>query len=68
MHTHRLCLDNQRDESEMFRNREHTPAFDEFLEFIGEKIELLGWEGYHGGLDTTSIVEMNFYSFILFFF
>lgn len=38
----------------MLRNRESTPAFDEFLELLGDKVELLGFEGYNGGLDTSS--------------
>jgi hypothetical protein len=29
-----------------------SPDFEEFLSFLGEKIELKGWEGYSGGLDT----------------
>lgn len=38
----------------MLKNRDHTPAFDEFLELLGDKVELQGWEGYNGGLDTSS--------------
>ena len=29
-----------------------SPAFSEFLEFIGTKIELKNWDGYAGGLDV----------------
>jgi hypothetical protein len=35
--------------------KEHpTPAFQEFLDFLGDKIELQGWKGFSGGLDTKS--------------
>lgn len=33
---------------------EHTsPAFTQFLEFLGERIELNGWTGYRAGLDVS---------------
>ncbi|EPZ36240.1 Rap GTPase activating proteins domain-containing protein [Rozella allomycis CSF55] len=46
---------NQSTEEEMFQNRlENTSAkFQEFLTFIGEKIELKGWKGYRAGLDVN---------------
>lgn len=43
---------DQTDENEMFGNNEMTPAFDEFLNFIGERITLKDWTGFSGGLDT----------------
>lgn len=33
------------------RTVETSPEFDQFLELLGEKIELLGWNGHNGGLD-----------------
>jgi hypothetical protein len=31
-----------------------SPNFEEFLTFLGEKIQLKGWNGYAGELDTQS--------------
>jgi len=39
-------------EEEMFSNVDSSPDFNEFLEFIGTKIELKGWKGYAGGLNV----------------
>lgn len=47
--------DNQKDENNMFGNKEMTPAFDEFLDFIGERIELKEWSHFSGGLDTKRV-------------
>ncbi len=43
---------NQHTENEFFNNHEEGPEFKEFLEWIGTKITLKGWEGYNAGLDT----------------
>ena len=32
-----------------------SPAFDEFCGLMGERMELLGWEHYRGGLDNKSV-------------
>ncbi|KAA8590754.1 hypothetical protein FQN60_001697 [Etheostoma spectabile] len=40
-------------EEELFGNSEESPAFVEFLEFLGEKIELHNFKGFRGGLDVT---------------
>ena len=47
---------NQHDENEIFRNQpnECSPAFWKFMDLIGNKIELQGWEGYRGGLDVKT--------------
>jgi hypothetical protein len=29
-----------------------SPAFEEFMEFLGDRIPLRGWTGYRGDLDT----------------
>lgn len=47
-----LCKGGQEDENKMFQNS-MTPALEEFLDFMGNKIELAGWSGFSGGLDTT---------------
>ena len=33
---------------------ESTPAFDEFLQLLGEKVQLKGFAHYRGVLDTAS--------------
>ncbi|KAJ3036781.1 hypothetical protein HDV00_002393 [Rhizophlyctis rosea] len=45
----------QTSEEEMLQNRMETssPAFKQFLNFLGETIELRGWKGYRAGLDTS---------------
>ena len=47
---------NQTDENAIFRNQpnECSPAFWKFMDLIGSKIELNGWEGYRGGLDVKT--------------
>ena len=35
--------------------KESTPEFEEFLECLGEKVELHGWSGFRGGLDVKSL-------------
>uniref|UniRef100_A0A3Q3F5M0 RAP1 GTPase activating protein a n=1 Tax=Labrus bergylta TaxID=56723 RepID=A0A3Q3F5M0_9LABR len=43
----------QTSEEELFGNSEESPAFVEFLEFLGEKIELHNFKGFRGGLDVN---------------
>ncbi|KAM9855925.1 rap1 GTPase-activating protein 1 isoform 5-T5 [Aulostomus maculatus] len=43
----------QTSEEELFGNSEESLAFVEFLEFLGEKIELHNFKGFRGGLDVT---------------
>uniref|UniRef100_A0A1I8EBA7 Rap-GAP domain-containing protein n=1 Tax=Wuchereria bancrofti TaxID=6293 RepID=A0A1I8EBA7_WUCBA len=42
----------QTTEEELFGNATYSSAFDEFLNIIGERIELRNFKGYRGGLDT----------------
>uniref|UniRef100_A0AC35TX01 Rap-GAP domain-containing protein n=1 Tax=Rhabditophanes sp. KR3021 TaxID=114890 RepID=A0AC35TX01_9BILA len=49
-----LCKANQSTEEQMYNNEESTPALDEFLEFLGNKIKLKGFDQYKGGLDTRA--------------
>ncbi|XP_043919150.1 rap1 GTPase-activating protein 1 isoform X2 [Protopterus annectens] len=44
---------SQTTEEELFSNTEESPAFVEFLELIGQKVELQDFKGFRGGLDTT---------------
>ncbi|XP_069005372.1 rap1 GTPase-activating protein 1 isoform X14 [Embiotoca jacksoni] len=43
----------QTSEEELFGNMEESPSFVEFLEFLGQKIELHDFKGFRGGLDVT---------------
>lgn len=42
----------QTTEEEMYNNECGSPAFREFLDFLGSRVRLKGFEGYKGGLDT----------------
>jgi hypothetical protein len=46
------CKDGQTEEAEMLSNDTGSSDFDEFLNFMGETIDLKDWEKYAGGLDT----------------
>eukprot|EP00128_Syssomonas_multiformis_P001862 Colp12_sorted_trinity150504_noHs@18102 len=39
-------------EEDMFNNDVASPTFQEFLNFLGDRIQLKGWQGYRGGLDV----------------
>uniref|UniRef100_UPI00398F7A0B rap1 GTPase-activating protein 1 isoform X2 n=1 Tax=Pristiophorus japonicus TaxID=55135 RepID=UPI00398F7A0B len=43
----------QTSEEELFTNTEESPAFVEFLELLGEKVELQDFKGFRGGLDVA---------------
>ncbi|XP_076752653.1 rap GTPase activating protein radish isoform X1 [Xylocopa sonorina] len=44
--------EDQRTEEEILDNHENSPLFDEFLQILGDKIRLKGFDKYKGGLDT----------------
>uniref|UniRef100_T1GV79 Rap-GAP domain-containing protein n=1 Tax=Megaselia scalaris TaxID=36166 RepID=T1GV79_MEGSC len=44
----------QTTEEELFCNNSQSPAFDEFLECLGERIVLQDHRGFRGGLDITN--------------
>lgn len=46
------CKAEQSTEEEMYNNEEAGPAFDEFLETIGKKVRLQGFNKYKAGLDN----------------
>ncbi|XP_018327356.1 signal-induced proliferation-associated 1-like protein 1 isoform X2 [Agrilus planipennis] len=48
------CRAGQSSEEEMYNNEEAGPAFQEFLECIGKKVRLKGFENYKAGLDNKS--------------
>ncbi|XP_043269445.1 signal-induced proliferation-associated 1-like protein 1 isoform X2 [Venturia canescens] len=48
------CRSGQRTEEEMYNNQHSGPALLEFLDTIGQRIRLRGFEGYKAGLDTRT--------------
>ena len=44
----------QQTDNEMFSNEEGSKQFDQFLNFIGSKVSLQGWNKFRGGLDVAS--------------
>ncbi|KAK9752078.1 CNH domain [Popillia japonica] len=42
----------QTTDDEILSNETGSPTFDEFLELLGQKIRLRGWDNYRGGLDV----------------
>ena len=45
---------HQTEEAQLFDNCETSRAFEEFCDFIGERVTLRGFQGYNGGLDTKN--------------
>ena len=52
----------QTTEEQMYNNEFGSPAFDEFLEVLGHKVDLLGFdkENFRGGLDIRSKYFLQF--------
>lgn len=48
------CAPNQVREDELFANEHGSPEFEEFLDFLGERVELKGWNRFRAGLDVTN--------------
>ena len=46
------CKANQSTEEEMYNNEEGGPAFEEFLDLIGKRVRLRGFDKYKAGLDN----------------
>ena len=44
----------QQTEDEIFSNTTHSTAFETFLHLLGDRVNLHGFEGYSGGLDTSN--------------
>ncbi|KAL7715551.1 Rap/Ran GTPase-activating protein [Entamoeba marina] len=45
---------NQVDENDMFGNTTSCPAFNKFMDLLGDQIDLLGFDKYRGGLDVRN--------------
>lgn len=43
-----LCKAGQSTEEQMYNNELTTPAFEEFLDFLGTRVRLKGFESYKG--------------------
>lgn len=56
------CRANQSTEEEMYNNQDPGPAFLEFLDTIGQKVRLKGFDKYKAGLDNKS--KFFFYCFL----
>ncbi|XP_030648781.1 signal-induced proliferation-associated 1-like protein 2 [Chanos chanos] len=48
------CRAGQSSEEDMYNNESAGPAFDEFLDLLGERVRLKGWEKYRAQLDTKT--------------
>lgn len=57
------CKAGQSTEEEMYNNESAGPAFEEFLQLLGERVRLKGFEKYRAQLDTKSkAFSFNFFS------
>nr|KAG5714573.1 hypothetical protein BaRGS_007019 [Batillaria attramentaria] len=48
------CRGGQSTEEEMYNNESSSPVLEEFLDLIGQKVRLKGFEKYRGGLDCKT--------------
>jgi Rap/ran-GAP len=48
-----LCAPGQTTDNEFFQNKSGSLGYERFLTFLGDKVELNGFKGFSGGLDTT---------------
>eukprot|EP01122_Echinamoeba_exundans_P004578 TRINITY_DN1465_c0_g1_i2.p1 TRINITY_DN1465_c0_g1~~TRINITY_DN1465_c0_g1_i2.p1 ORF type:complete len:439 (+),score=92.32 TRINITY_DN1465_c0_g1_i2:1042-2358(+) len=46
------CKEGQANENDMFSNQAGSKEFSEFMDLMGDKIKLKGWNKYRGGLDV----------------
>lgn len=45
--------ENQFTEEQILDNNDNSPLFDEFLQLLGDRCRLRGFDKYKGGLDTV---------------
>ncbi len=45
--------EGQTKEDELFSNTDTSPEYEEFLDFIGERVNLQNWTNWRAGLDTS---------------
>ena len=48
------CRAGQSSEEDMYNNESSGPAFEEFLDLLGERVRLKSWEKYRAQLDIKS--------------
>ncbi|XP_067256069.1 signal-induced proliferation-associated protein 1 isoform X1 [Chanodichthys erythropterus] len=48
------CRAGQSTEEDMYNNESAGPVFDEFLDLLGDRVRLKGWEKYRAQLDTKT--------------
>eukprot|EP01117_Protostelium_nocturnum_P008405 TRINITY_DN2_c1_g1_i1.p1 TRINITY_DN2_c1_g1~~TRINITY_DN2_c1_g1_i1.p1 ORF type:complete len:430 (+),score=120.59 TRINITY_DN2_c1_g1_i1:408-1697(+) len=48
------CKEGQQTDDQMFSNSNGSPAFEEFLSLLGERVALKGFAGYDGELDVKT--------------
>ncbi|XP_020778493.1 signal-induced proliferation-associated 1-like protein 2 [Boleophthalmus pectinirostris] len=48
------CRSGQSSEEDMYNNESSGPAFEEFLDLLGERVRLKGWEKYRAQLDNKT--------------
>lgn len=48
------CRAGQSSEEDMYNNESSGPAFEKFLDLLGERVRLKGWEKYRAQLDNKS--------------
>lgn len=58
------CKAGQSTEEEMYNNESAGPAFEEFLQLLGERVRLKGFDKYRAQLDTKS-KTFSFFFFLL---
>lgn len=54
------CKYGQSTEEEMYNNEIGSPAFIEFLDLIGQRKRLKGFDKFKGGLDNKSLFNILF--------
>jgi RAP1 GTPase activating protein 1 len=56
------CEEGQLSEREMFANRETSQEYEQFLDFLGERVDMYGWPKFAGGLETKRSGHRAIYS------
>jgi RAP1 GTPase activating protein 1 len=51
---HCIIGPGQTKEEEFYGNTTHSADFEEFLNFLGDRVELTGWKGFRAGLDVRT--------------
>lgn len=52
------CRAGQSSEEDMYNNESSGPAFEEFLDLLGDRVRLKGWEKYRAQLDNKSELKV----------